>query len=117
MKKNKNKTSFAACLKRTGPADLKALALAFLLPSARDLTFSIGCAMERARFAEDERIFFTVTATTTPTVKVAPRTCRLTGENSQSVRVVDPLDLYPAIAEDGQEKRIFLNNNPLSKVW
>lgn len=50
------------------PADLKALALAFLLPSARDLAFSIGWTMERAWFAEDMSIFLTVTATITFTV-------------------------------------------------
>lgn len=38
--------------------------------------------------------------------KVPSHTCWLTGENSQSVCVVDPLDLYPAITEDRQEKHI-----------
>lgn len=37
--------------------------------------------------------------------KAPPRTRRLAGENSQSVRVVHPLDLYPAVAEDGQGKK------------
>lgn len=52
------------------PADLNALALAFLLPSARVLAFSIGWVMEIARFAEvmsiylNNYIFITQSATT-----------------------------------------------------
>lgn len=66
--------------------------------------------MERAWFAENTSImvdnfiqFFNPKSNYHMHCSAASHTRWLTGENPQSVRVVDPLDLHSAITEDGQE--------------
>lgn len=101
QEKNKKKTSVAVW-----PADRKALALAFLLPSARDLAFSIGWTMERARFAGKNEYICNGDPKCRVDREAAPHTCWLAGENPQSARAVDPLDLDPAVTENTQEKHV-----------